>query len=103
MGDVVGLNCFRGPATTLPLLEQAIAAQVSGPFAAVPMGYRTCDKHVTHWSLEQEGDHFPAMEKHLCDREQWAQFAVDCANLTALGNEDVKPVQIVGTCCGGWV
>ena len=27
---VVGLNCFRGPATTLPLLQQAVTAGVSG-------------------------------------------------------------------------
>ena len=50
-----------------------------GPFAAVPMGYRTCDKHVTHWSIEPEGEHFPGLEKHLCDRYEWANFAVDCS------------------------
>jgi len=100
---VVGLNCWRGPATTLPLLQDAIAAGVSGPFAAVPMGYRTCEENVTTWSLEPEGDHFPALEKHLCDRQDWADFAVNCAKLRATDNPNGSPVAIVGTCCGGWV
>lgn len=101
--EVVGLNCWRGPATTLPLLKESIAAGVSGPFAAVPMGYRTCEKHVTTWSMEQHGDHFPGLEKHLCDRQEWADFAVDCANLRAQDDQDVPAVAVVGTCCGGWV
>ena len=37
---VVGLNCSRGPATMLPLLEQ-IRAAVDIPIAAQPVPYRT--------------------------------------------------------------
>merc|ERR1719401_883599 len=88
---VTGFNCFRGPATTMPLLQQAIDAGLKGPFAALPMGYRTCEHHVTHWSMEQDGDHFPGLEKHLCDRHEWAQFAVDCAELRAKHDSNVAP------------
>jgi len=100
---VVGLNCFRGPATTLPLLHEAIAAGVSGPFAAVPMGYRTCEHKATHWALTTQAEHFPELEKHLCDRKEWADFAVDCNNLRTNDGQGGSPVAIVGTCCGGWV
>lgn len=99
---VVGLNCFRGPATTLPLLREVVEAGNVGPLAAIPMGYRTDNKNVTHWSMEQHGDHFPGLEKHLCDRTQWAQFAVECSQMRALDGV-TPPVAIVGTCCGGWV
>lgn len=102
--DVVGLNCWRGPMTTVPLLEQAIAEGVSGPFAAVPMGYRTTKEKPTIWALTKGGDHFPALEQELCDREQWAQFALDCNSLRAPNAAAAgSPVAIIGTCCGGWV
>jgi betaine-homocysteine S-methyltransferase len=100
---VAGLNCFRGPNTTLPLLQQSVAAGLKGPFAALPMGYRTDEQNVTHWSIEPEGEHFPGLEKWLCDRYDWARFAVDCAELRAHGNDTSSPVAIVGTCCAGWV
>merc|ERR1712232_1454511 len=106
-----GLNCFRGPATTLPLLAQAQVEGVEGPFAAVPMGYRTgCshgsprnpgspeDGYQTHWQIIKDTvtpGHFQSLEQHLCDRQQWAQFAIDAK---AMGS-----VAVVGTCCGGWV
>ena len=38
--DVVGLNCARGPATMLPLLEEVRKA-VKVPIAALPVPYRT--------------------------------------------------------------
>ena len=41
---VVGLNCSRGPATMLPLLEQ-IRAAVDIPIAAQPVPYRTDAGH----------------------------------------------------------
>jgi betaine-homocysteine S-methyltransferase len=98
--EVVGLNCFRGPLTTLPLIAQAKADGVSGPFAAVPMGYRTGGGtgYETHWQMIKDsatpGD-FGGLEQQLCDRQQWAQFARD--------SQVMGDVAIVGTCCGGWV
>lgn len=51
--------------------------------------------------MEQHDDHFPALEKHLCDRKEWSDFAVSCAQLK--DDQGVPAVAIVGTCCGGWV
>ena len=44
--DVVGLNCSRGPATLMPLL-QGVRAAVSCPVAAQPVPYRTSADHPT--------------------------------------------------------
>ena len=49
--DVVGLNCGRGPATMLPLLEEVRRA-VTVPVAGLPVPYRTTESHPTFHSLE---------------------------------------------------
>src|SRR6185437_6110129 len=48
--DVVGLNCSRGPATLMPLLERVRGA-VSCPVAAQPVPYRTSAEQPTLHSL----------------------------------------------------
>merc|ERR1712203_108879 len=91
--DVVGLNCFRGPKTTLPLLQKARREGFEGDLAGLPMVYRTNEDFPTHWCLQgDDPNHFPHMEEHLADRNQMAKFALDCADIN---------VNFVGTCCGG--
>jgi len=92
--DVVGLNCSRGPATMLPLLER-IHAAVSCPVAAQPVPYRTSPEQPTFQSLrDAEGRRvFPlALDPFLCTRFEMADFAVAARDLG---------VAYIGICCGG--
>jgi methionine synthase I (cobalamin-dependent) len=91
---VVGLNCSRGPATMLPLLERLRAA-VSGPIAAQPVPYRTDPATPAFESLrEQDGARmFPiALERAALTRFEMADFARKAAGIG---------VDYVGICCGG--
>lgn len=96
--EVVGLNCFRGPATTTPLLKD-IRAAVSCHVAALPVPYRTTEEHPTFFTLpDSGGDSVPggrpfptALEPLLCNRYEVARFAEEAQ---ALG------VRYVGVCCG---
>jgi betaine-homocysteine S-methyltransferase len=96
--DVVGLNCSRGPATMLPLLEP-IRRAVACPVAALPVPYRTDAAHPTFQSLSDPGCHcipdnrpFPtALDPFTCNRYEMAEFA---AAAQALG------VAYIGGCCG---
>jgi betaine-homocysteine S-methyltransferase len=95
--DVVGLNCARGPATMLPLLEEVRAA-VAIHVAALPVPYRT---HATEPSMQSlrdplaDGpDHraFPTgLDPFTCTRGEVARFS---AEALALG------IHYLGLCCG---
>jgi betaine-homocysteine S-methyltransferase len=97
--SVVGLNCFRGPATmTGPLLK--IREKVSGPVAALPVPYRTEPRHPTFFDLPDPGNRarlphsttFPtALDPLLCNRYEIAEFAG--AMLDA-------GIHYLGLCCG---
>lgn len=95
---VVGLNCIRGPATMLPLLD-GLAAAVDVPVAALPVPYRTSAAQPTFQSLRGDASHdlpggraFPtALDPYTCDRYEVADFA---RAATALG------VRYLGLCCG---
>lgn len=92
--DVVGLNCSRGPATLLPLLERVRAA-VDCHVAAVPVPYRTTPAAPTFQSLrDADGSRaFPvALDPFLCTRFELADFA---AAAVAAG------ASYLGVCCGG--
>lgn len=97
--DVVGLNCGRGPATMLPLVEE-ICGAVSGPVAALPVPYRTHAEQPTFQSLRDPaasdlpgGLPFPtALDPFFCNRYEIADFA---RSAQALG------VRYFGLCCGG--
>src|SRR5207248_2865855 len=52
--DVVGLNCFRGPSTMLPLIEQ-VRASVKYHVAALPVPYRTTPAEPTFLALTDTG------------------------------------------------
>ena len=96
--DVVGLNCARGPATTLPLLHE-IRAAVRCHVAAVPVPYRTTPAEPTFQSLSDphgadipEGRPFPtALDPFVCNRYEIAAFGRDAYALGA---------RYLGVCCG---
>ena len=98
--DVVGLNCFRGVPTMMPVLREVREA-VEGPVAALPLPYRTTPTYPTFFNLPDtngctcpapHGRTFPtALDPLYMNRyevRQWAQEA------HALG------VNYLGLCCG---
>jgi betaine-homocysteine S-methyltransferase len=90
---VVGLNCSRGPATMLPLLEQ-IRAAVDVAVAAQPVPYRTTPAIPAFESLHgDDGRHlFPIeLETFQCTRFEMAEFARRAREIG---------VDYVGICCG---
>jgi betaine-homocysteine S-methyltransferase len=96
--DVVGLNCARGPATTLPLLRE-IRAAVKCHVAGVPVPYRTTAAEPTFQSLSDpacssipENRPFPtALDPFTCNRYEIAEFGRAAWNLG---------VRYLGVCCG---
>ena len=45
-GEVVGMNCFRGPTTMMPYIKEVRKA-LKCHVAALPINYRTTEKHPT--------------------------------------------------------
>ena len=96
--DVVGLNCFRGPSTMLPLIKQ-VRASVKCHVAALPVPYRTMPAEPTFLALTDpgcsvipDGRAFPvALDPFLCNRYEIAEFG---KTAYALG------VRYLGVCCG---
>jgi len=98
--DVVGLNCYRGPDTMLPLIEK-IMKSVSIPVAALPVPYRTTESEPTFMSLtdpkviceeNQSGRPFPcALDAKTCSRYEVHQFTKKAMELG---------VRYLGLCCG---
>ncbi|MBA2643657.1 MAG: homocysteine S-methyltransferase family protein [Actinobacteria bacterium] len=92
--EVVGLNCSRGPATMLPMLEE-IRAAVECHVAAQPVPYRTTPEEPTFVGLRAaDGSRaFPiALDPFTCTRFEMADFAVAARDLG---------VGFIGICCGG--
>lgn len=96
--DVVGLNCIRGPATMMPLLQQ-IRQSVNVHMAALPVPYRTTPDQPSFQSLEDEHYHhahgskpFPvALDPFTCNRFEIAEFGRDALALD---------IRYLGVCCG---
>jgi betaine-homocysteine S-methyltransferase len=91
---IVGLNCSRGPATMLPLLER-IRASVDVAVAAQPVPYRTSRATPAFESLESDDGHrlFPIqLESFQCTRFEMADFARQAREIG---------VNYLGICCGG--
>lgn len=97
--DVVGMNCFRGPATMLGWLRE-IRAAVSCHVAALPVPYRTTDAEPTFFNLSDpaarvpspHGRTFPtALDPLYANRYEIGAFAADAAELG---------VNYLGVCCG---
>jgi len=96
--DVVGLNCIRGIATMLPLVQR-IVQTVRVPVAVLPVPYRTTARTPTFQSLRDEGcDCIPggmpfpvALDPFTCNRFEVARFAVRARDAGA---------RYIGICCG---
>lgn len=97
---VVGLNCFRGPETMMPFLQQARHV-LNGPMAALPVPYRTHAKQPTFFNLDDNngcscpsphGRTFPtALDPLMCNRYEIRQFAADAWKMD---------IRYLGVCCG---
>jgi betaine-homocysteine S-methyltransferase len=92
---VVGLNCIRGPATMLPLLERVREA-VSCGVAVLPVPYRTTEAEPTMQALRDPlrggQQAFPTgLDPFTCTRHELGEFAT-----AALG----MGVRYLGVCCG---
>lgn len=96
--DVVGLNCSRGPATMLPMLDE-IRAAVSCHVAALPVPYRTGPEAEVFQSFRDtacgclpNARAFPiALDPFVCNRFEIAEFAKEA---------HAKGVSYLGLCCG---
>ena len=98
--DVVGMNCFRGPATMLPWLKE-IRKAVSCQVAALPVPYRTTEHEPTFFNLSDHGPcrcpsphgrTFPtALDPLYCNRYEIGAFAKEAYGLG---------VHYLGVCCG---
>jgi betaine-homocysteine S-methyltransferase len=85
--DVVGVNCLRGPAQTLPMVAEMRAA-VDAHIAAQPVAYRTPEDQPDFTALPE----FPlALDPLQLPRSDMADFAVKARDLG---------VDYIGSCCG---
>ncbi|XP_011673815.2 betaine--homocysteine S-methyltransferase 1 [Strongylocentrotus purpuratus] len=93
--DVMGLNCSRGPATMLQLLEKIKSAGFKTPIAAVPVTYRTTEEMPNFHALKDPTTDeiaFPLnLDCLLCSRDDIAKFGRKCEELG---------INYVGLCCG---
>ncbi|WP_028783144.1 homocysteine S-methyltransferase family protein [Thalassobacillus devorans] len=96
---VVGMNCFRGPATMQPHIEK-IRENVDGYVGALPIPYRTTEEHPTFFNLPDGGcacsipteTTFPtSLDPLYCNRYELAAWAKE-AHETG--------VNYFGLCCG---
>lgn len=97
---VVGMNCFRGPNTMLPFLQEARGV-LSGPMAALPVPYRTTERQPTFFNLDDNngcttpsphGRTFPtALDPLMCNRYEIRRFAMDAWQMG---------FRYLGVCCG---
>ena len=98
--DVVGMNCFRGPATMLPYLRE-IREAISCHMAALPLPFRTTEEHPTFFNLPDNngctchsphGRTFPtALDPLYCNRYEMRAFFEE---VNKIG------IKLLGVCCG---
>lgn len=100
---VVGVNCFRGPRTMLPLLQNVRQRLPQAQLGTLPVAYRTTPEHPTMFNLPDVGNTatlpsertFPtALEAQQCNRYEIAEFTRAAWQLG---------YRFVGVCCGGSV
>ncbi len=85
--EIVGINCLRGPAVTLPLMREVREA-VSGHVACQPVAYRTPPERPDFTSLPE----FPeALDPLQLTRAEMAAYAVEARELG---------IDYIGSCCG---
>jgi betaine-homocysteine S-methyltransferase len=97
--DVVGLNCFRGPETMLPLIRE-IRNAVSCHVGALPVTYRTTEEEPTFFKLQDHhcsvcspnGRPFPeALDPLYINRYEAGEFARQAY---------AEDIRYLGLCCG---
>jgi betaine-homocysteine S-methyltransferase len=90
--DIVGINCFRDPARTLPLARRAVQA-VSCPVATQPVAYRCSDEKPYFQVQRYEGRlAFPLeLDPLLLSRRDMAEYALAARD---------AGVRFIGSCCG---
>ncbi|XP_022104966.1 betaine--homocysteine S-methyltransferase 1-like [Acanthaster planci] len=92
--DVLGLNCARGPETTVPLLKE-IRKVLKVPVAALPVVYRTTEAAPNMQALKDPltgARLFPTnLDCAACSRDDIVAFGNQCLQLG---------IQYVGLCCG---
>jgi len=99
-GDVVGMNCFRGPNTMMPYLKK-IRKALKCHVAALPINFRTTKEHPTFFNLPDKNGctcHTPhqtpfptALDPMQCSRYEIGKFAKDAYGLG---------INYLGVCCG---
>ena len=99
-GDVVGMNCFRGPNTMMPYLKK-IRKALTCHIAALPINFRTTESNPTFFNLPDNngctcqaphGRTFPtALDPIQCNRYEIGKFAKEAYNLG---------INYLGVCCG---
>jgi betaine-homocysteine S-methyltransferase len=99
-GDVVGMNCFRGPNTMLPYLKE-IRKALKCHVAGLPITYRTTEQNPTFFNLPDNNGcscpsphetTFPtALDSMQTNRYEIGQFAREAYSLG---------INYLGVCCG---
>jgi len=99
-GDVVGMNCFRGPTTMMPYLKE-IRKALKCHVAALPINYRTTKENPTFFNLPDNNGctcHTPhktpfptALDPMQCNRYEIGKFAKEAFDLG---------INYLGVCCG---
>ena len=99
-GDVIGMNCFRGPNTMMPYLKK-IRKALKCHVAALPINFRTTESNPTFFNLPDNngctyhsphGRTFPtALDPIQCNRYEIGKFAKEAYNLG---------INYLGVCCG---
>ena len=99
-GEVVGMNCHRGPTTMMPYIKE-IRKAVKCHVAALPINYRTTNENPTFLNLPDNNGckcatphkrPFPtALDPMQCNRYEIGNFAKEAFNMG---------VNYLGVCCG---
>ena len=99
-GDVVGMNCFRGPDTMFPYIKKVREA-LKCHVAALPINFRTTKQHPTFFNLPDNNGctcptphktPFPtALDPMQCNRYEIGKFAKEVYEIG---------IKYLGVCCG---
>ena len=98
--NVVGMNCFRGPATMMPYLRK-IRKEISCHMSALPLAFRTTKENPTYFNLPDTsrcacpapgGKTFPtALDPMYCNRYEMREFFKEAHEMG---------INFLGVCCG---
>ncbi len=99
-GDIVGMNCHRGPNTMMPYLKE-IRKALKCHVAGLPITYRTTEANPTFFNLPDNNGctfHSPhettfptALDPMQCSRYEIGKFAKEAYDLG---------INYLGVCCG---